>query len=73
MFYVKGHKQGNIFDPWEHLGPRRRKMPEKSWAGFFRTRTLPTLPVESLRKYYHNWNGCPTKELYIHQGRFYRT
>ena len=25
MFHIKNHKQLNIFDPWEHLGPKRRK------------------------------------------------
>ena len=64
MFYVKNHKQRNIFDPWDHLGPKRRKMLAKSWAGLFQTKILPTLPVESLRKHYHDCNGRPTKELY---------
>jgi hypothetical protein len=39
-------------------------MLEKSWAGLFQTKILPTLPVGSLRKHYHDWNGRPTKELY---------
>ncbi len=26
MFHVKNHKQRNIFDPWAHLGPKRRKI-----------------------------------------------
>jgi len=26
MFHVKNHKQHNIFDLWEHLGPKRRKL-----------------------------------------------
>jgi len=64
MFHVKNHKQLNIIDPWDHLGPKRRKMLEKSWAGLFQNKILPTLPVESLRQHYHDWNGRPTKELY---------
>ena len=64
MFYIKNHKQGYIFDPWGHLGPKRRKLLDDSWAGLFQQKILPTLPVEALRKYYHDWNGRPTKELY---------
>jgi hypothetical protein len=64
MFHVKNHKQRNIFDPWAHLGPKRRKMLEKSWAGLFQTKILPTLPVDALRKHYHDWNGRPSKELF---------
>ncbi len=64
MFHVKNHKQGNIFDPWGHLGPKRRKLLDESWAGLFQQKILPDLPVEALRKYYHDWNGRPTKELH---------
>jgi len=64
MFHVKNHKQLNIINPWDHLGSKRRKMLEKSWAGLFQKKILPTLPVESLRKHYHDSNGRPTKELY---------
>ena len=64
MFHIKNHKQLNIFDPWEHLGPKRRKNLKDSWAGLFQKKILPKLPVESLRKHYHAWNGRPSKELY---------
>jgi len=64
MFHVKNHKQHNIFDPWAHLGPKRRKLLNDSWAGLFQQKILPELPVDSLRKHYHDWNGRPTKELY---------
>ena len=64
MFHIKNHKQGYIFDPWGHLGPKRRKLLDGSWAGLFQQKILPKLPVEALRKHYHDWNGRPTKELY---------
>ena len=64
MFYVKNHKQANTCDPWGHLGPKRRKLLNKSWSGLFQQKILPTLPVDALRKHYHEWNGRPTKELY---------
>jgi hypothetical protein len=68
MFYVKNHKQLNLFDPWGHLGPKRRKLLDTSWSGLFQQKILPNLPVESLRGHYHNWNGRPTKELYSMMG-----
>lgn len=64
MFNIKNHKQAHIFDPWGHFGPKRRKLLDKSWAGLFKHKILPVLPVEALRKHYHDWNGRPTKELY---------
>ena len=64
MFHVKNHKQGYIFDPWSHLGPKRRKLLDRSWAGLFQQEILPELPVNTLRSHYHDWNGRPTKELH---------
>ena len=64
MFHVKNHKQANIFDPWDHLGPKRRKLLDDSWAGVFQQEILPVLPVDRLKKHYHDAFGRPTKELY---------
>jgi hypothetical protein len=63
MFRVKDHKQLNIIDPWNHLGPKRRAIMDKSWAGLFRKEILTELPVDALRECYHDFNGRPTKEL----------
>ena len=64
MFHVKDNKQGYIFDPYEYLGPKRLTGLKNSWPEIFRQEILPALPVESLRKYYHNKNGRPSKEMY---------
>lgn len=64
MFHVKNHKQGNIFDPWDYLGPKRRDSLDNSWSGLFRKEILPELPVDVLKSHYHEWNGRPTKELH---------
>lgn len=64
MFHVKNHKQGHIFDPWGHLGSKRRKLLDNSWAGLFQQEILLNLPVDTLRSHYHEWNGRPTKELH---------
>ena len=63
MYNVKNHKQLHIFDLWDHLGPRRKQILEDSWAGLFRKEILTELPVKALRKYYHDSDGRPTKEL----------
>jgi hypothetical protein len=63
MFHTKDHNQLNIFDPWSYLGPKRRKIMDNSWAGLFRKEILTELPVDALRKYYHESDGRPTKEL----------
>jgi hypothetical protein len=63
MFHAKNHKQQHIFDPWAYLGPKRRNELDESWAGLFQQKILPELPVDSLRKHYHDWQGRPTKEL----------
>lgn len=68
MFNAKNHKQLNMFDPWEHLGPKRRKELDKSWAGLFRHKILKTLPVDELSKHYHSSNGRPSKEMYAMLG-----
>jgi hypothetical protein len=64
MFHVKNHKQQYIFDPFAHLGDKRRDLLNKSWAGLFRQEILPELPVDALRKHYHDCQGRLTKELY---------
>lgn len=63
MFHVKNHKQLHIFDPWAHIGPKRLKLLEDSWSGLFRKEILSVLPVEALRKHYHDSDGRPSKEL----------
>jgi len=64
MFHVKNHKQPYIFDPFGHLGDKRRDLLSNSWAGLFRQQILPVLPVDALRKHYHDCQGRLTKELY---------
>ena len=68
MFYTKDHKTLNMFDPFEHLGPKRRKLLESSWAHLFRQEILPDLPVHKLTGIYSELHGRPTKELYAMLG-----
>jgi hypothetical protein len=64
MIYTKDHKTLPLFDPWEFLGPKRRKLMDKSWAGLFRKHIFSELPVGKLRPFFTSGFGRPTKELY---------
>ena len=68
MIRTKDHKTLNMFDPLDHLGPRRRQLLEQSWAPVFRKEILPELPVEQVAPFYSEQNGAPTKELHAMLG-----
>ena len=68
MIRTKDHKTGYLFDPWNHLGPKRRKLMEQSWAGLFREHILQELPVNKIARYFTEGFGRPTKELYMALG-----
>src|SRR4030042_3295373 len=64
MFNARDCKTGHLFDKWAYMGPKRRKLLDASWAGFFRREILPELPVEKLAPAFHEFNGRPTKEMH---------
>ena len=64
MITVNDHQTGRLFDPWEHLGPKRRKLLDTSWSGVFRKYLLEKLPVEKVAKHFDEGMGRPSKELY---------
>lgn len=68
MIYTKDHKTAYLFDPWEYLGPKRRKLMDQSWAGLFKEEILPELPVGKIAPYFSDRVGRPTKELYAMLG-----
>lgn len=68
MIKVKNHKQCDLFDPWAHLGPKRRKLLNQSWAGLFREHILEELPVDELMPFFREDFGRPSKELYTAMG-----
>lgn len=68
MIYVKDHKTLDMFDNWRHLGPKRRKRLESSWAGLFREHILTRLPVEDVARHYNHDEGRPSKELFASMG-----
>lgn len=68
MIKIKDHKTRYMFDPFAHLGPKRRKMIDGSWAGVFRKHVLTELPVNLLAKHFPSREGRHTKELFAMMG-----
>ena len=68
MFFTKDHKTYDMFDCFEHLGPKRRGLLDSTWAKLFRDEILPNLPVHLLKTYYDPSNGRPTNELFAMMG-----
>lgn len=68
MIRIKNHKQGELFDPWGHLSPKRRALLENSWAGLFRKYLLFELPVTEIAPSFSENFGRPTKELHAALG-----
>jgi hypothetical protein len=64
MINIKDNKQGQLFDPWRFLTPKRRQLLEQSWAGLFQDEILCELPVNKFAPYFHDSFGRPTKELH---------
>ena len=56
MTHVRDHKTPYLIDPWDYIGPRRRKLLEDSWAGLFRKHILTALPVHKIASCYAS--GC---------------
>jgi hypothetical protein len=68
MVHIKDRFTRQLFDPWRHLGRKRRKLLNESWAGLFREKLLPELPVERMMPFFSSSQGRPTKELYAMLG-----
>ncbi len=68
MIHVKDHHTERLFDPWDHIGPKRRKLLDKSWSGVFRTYLLWKLPVGKIARHFDESHGRPAKELYTAMG-----
>jgi len=64
MIRIKDHKQRQLFDPWRHLSPKRRKMLDEDWPGLFREHLLEELPVDQMLPHFTDGIGRPCKELH---------
>ena len=68
MKRLRDHHSPELFDPWEHLGPKRRRLLELSWAGVFREYLLAHLPVSELASGFSDRRGRPSKDLTVALG-----
>lgn len=68
MLTVRDHLSGDLFDPWEYLGPQRRRVLQQSWAGVFRDYLLQHLPVKELAASFRDDFGRPSKDLHVALG-----
>ncbi len=68
MKRLRDHHSPELFDPWEHLGPKRRRLLELSWAGVFREYLLAHLPVSELAAGFCDGRGRPSKDLSVALG-----
>ena len=68
MFRIRDHQTGDLFDPWAHLGPKRRNLLRHSWAGVFRDHLLNQLPIQEVSVKFDRSMGRPTKDLHIALG-----
>ena len=68
MLTLRDHQSKDLFDPWEYLGPQRRKLLEQSWAGVFRDYLLQHLPVKELASRFRDGIGRPSKDLFVALG-----
>jgi hypothetical protein len=68
MIRTRDHQTGYLIDPWDYLGPKRKRLLSESWAGLFREHILAELPVHKLSRFFTEDFGRPTKELYAALG-----
>lgn len=68
MIHTRDHQTVYLFDPWDYLGPKRKRLLSESWAGLFREHILAELPVHKLARFFTEDFGRPTKELYAALG-----
>ena len=68
MINIKDQNQMQLFNPWRHLGPKRRRLLDEGWPGLFQKELLPDLPVSLLFPFFEGGTGRPTKELYTALG-----
>ena len=68
MIHARDHKTPYMIDPWNYLGPKRRKLLDNSWAGLFREHILSELPVHKIASCYTDGFGRPSKEIFAALG-----
>jgi hypothetical protein len=64
MITIRDHQTGDLFDPREHLGEKRRRLLDRSWAAVSREHLLNHLPVAEPAARFSRELGRPTKDLH---------
>src|SRR3954451_10054622 len=64
MLTIRDHHSSDLFDPWDHLGDKPRRLLDRSWASVFREPLLNYLPVAELAAHFSRELGRPTKDLH---------
>lgn len=65
MITLRDRRTGSLFDPWESLGIKRRKLLDQCWAGVFRNHLLEHLPTAKLADKLTDSYGRPSKDLHV--------
>lgn len=68
MITLRDHHSRDLFDPWEYLGEKRRRLLDRSWAGVFRDHLLENLPVKDVARQFREEVGRPSKDLHVALG-----
>ena len=68
MLTIRDRASVPLFDPWTHLGAKRRGLLDRCWAGVFREQLLAHLPVEELAGHFTEAFGRPGKDLHVMLG-----
>lgn len=65
MLTLRDRQTNNLFDPWEHLGAKRRNLLDRCWAAVFREQLLDHLPASTLSGHFLESFGRPSKDLHV--------
>ena len=65
MFFNRDRQTISLFDPWDYLGEKRRRLLDKSWASVFREYLLKELPLAEIAVNFSGEMGRPTKDMSV--------
>ena len=63
MRRIDSLQQDFMIDPFDFLGDKRKDLLQDGWAVLFRNDLVHKIPVDEIKKYFHETMGRPTKEL----------
>ena len=63
MRRIDSPQQDSLIDPFYFLGDKRKDLLQDGWAVLFRNDLIHNIPVDEIKKCFHETMGRPTKEL----------